>query len=119
MGDTSIASAGPGDLIVNIFVKNNTEFQREGTNLIVDRTISVWDAMLGLNMDLKTLDQKTLNINIPAGTQPDSVLRMAGEGLPDMRNRVRGNLLLRIKIDIPRNLDQHHKQLIQQLKNAL
>lgn len=119
MGDTSNTSAGPGDLIVNIFVKNHTEFQREATNLIVDRTISVWDAMLGVKMDLKTLDQKTLNINIPAGTQPDTVLRMAGEGLPDMRNRVRGHLLLRIKIDIPRNLNQHSQQLIQQLKNAI
>jgi DnaJ-class molecular chaperone len=119
MGDHSISSARPGDLIVNVFVKNDTEFHREGTNLIVERKISAWDAMLGTSLDIQTLDKKTLSINIPAGTQPETVLRMAGEGVPDMRNRVRGNLLLRIKIDIPKNLNQQQKQLIQQLKNGI
>lgn len=119
MGDSAIQGIRAGDLIVNIFLINETEFYRDGTNLILERKISVWDAVLGTALDIKTLDNKTLNINIPAGTQPETVLRITGEGLPDMRTRIKGNLLLRIKVDIPRNLNRTEKSLVEKLKNGI
>lgn len=119
MGDNGIPGIRAGDLIVNIVVKNTTEFIRDNSNLILDRTISAWDAMLGTNLYISTLDKKDLNITIPPGTQPETVLRITGEGLPNMRNRVRGNLLLRIKIEIPKNLNQQHRQIIENIKNGL
>jgi curved DNA-binding protein len=118
MGDNSINNARSGDLIVNILIKNNTEFSRDGTNLVLERKISVWDAILGTSIEIKTLDHKTLNITIPAGTQPETMLRITGEGLPHMRNRVRGNLFLKIKIEIPRNINQQNRQLVEKLKNG-
>ena len=109
MGDNTISSIRAGDLIVNIFLINSTEFRREGTSLILERKISAWDAILGT----------TLDISIPAGTQPETVLRITGEGLPDMRTRIKGNLLLRVKVDIPRNLNQTEKSLVEKLKNGI
>jgi curved DNA-binding protein len=109
----------PGDLIVNIFLINDTEFHRDGTNLLLERKISVWDAILGTALDIKTLDAKTLNISIPSGTQPETVLGITGEGLPDMRTRIKGNLLLKIKVEIPRNLKQTEKSLVEKLKNGI
>ncbi len=119
MGETGISNIRPGDLIVNIVLRNDTEFSREGSNLILDKKISAWEAMLGTSLDIRTLDDKVLNISIPAGTQPDTVLRITGEGLPHMRTRVRGNLLLRIKVEIPRNIDQRQRGLIEKLKNGI
>lgn len=119
MGDNTIQGIRAGDLIVNIFLNNNTEFLRDGTNLILERIISVWDAILGTAIDIQTLDNKTLNISIPAGTQPETVLRITGEGLPNMRTKIRGNLMLRIKVNIPQNLQQIEKSLIEKLKNGI
>lgn len=119
MGDNSIPSIRAGDLIVNVSIRNNTKFIREGSNLILEKTISAWDAILGTSIDIPTLDKKTLNITIPAGTQPDTMLRITGEGVPNMRTRVRGNLLLRIKIEIPKNLNQQNQQIIEKLRNGI
>jgi molecular chaperone DnaJ len=57
-----------------------------------------------------------LSINIPAGTQPETVLRIPGEGLPHMRTRQRGNMMLKLKVTIPKNLTQSQIDIINQLK---
>lgn len=119
MGDNSISGIRAGDLIVNVSIRNTTKFVREGSNLILEKTISAWDAILGTNIDIPTLDDKILNITIPAGTQPETLLRITGEGLPHMRTRIRGNLLLRIKIEIPKNLSQTNRQLVEKIKNGI
>ena len=104
MGDDSISSIKPGDLIVNVFVREHLIYKREGTSLIYETEINVWDAILGTNVEIKTLDNKTLSISIPKGTQPETVLSCKGEGLPNMRTKQRGNLLIKIKVTVPRNL---------------
>jgi curved DNA-binding protein len=105
MGDNAVADVRPGDLIVNIRIAPHPIFHREGTNLVIEKRISVWDAILGGSVGIETLDRKTLSITIPAGTQPETVLSCKNEGLPGLRNRVRGNLLIKIKVEIPRNLN--------------
>ena len=116
MGDNSIPSARAGDLLVNVFIKPHSVFRREGDSLIVEKTISVWDAMLGTSLEIVTLDKKTLNITIPAGTQPDTVMSCRSEGIPNIRSKVRGNLLIKIKVNIPKNLNAHQVNTINQLK---
>lgn len=117
MGDNSIPSLRPGDLLVNVLVRNHQIFKREGTSLIVEKEISVWDAILGTSFSINTLDNKTLSINIPAGTQPETILSCKGEGLPHMRIRQRGNLLIKVKIKIPKNLSRNHLDAIERIKN--
>jgi curved DNA-binding protein len=119
MGDNSIADIRAGDLIVNVLIRNHATFKREGTSLIAEKQVSVWDALLGTSINLQTLDQKTLNINVPAGTQPDTVMSCRGEGLPHMRTRQRGNLLIKIKVVVPKDLTISQKQLIEQIKNGI
>lgn len=117
MGDNSITTLPPGDLIVNIRVRPHRNFRREGDNLVVDRTISVWDAILGCKIEIETLDNKKLEITVPAGSQPDTVLSCRNEGLPNMRNKQRGQLLVRIKVQIPKNLNSQQLDAVQQLKH--
>jgi DnaJ-class molecular chaperone len=92
-------------------------FRREGDSLIHEKEISVWDAMIGAAMNLETLDGRSISINIPPGTQPDTVLSCRGEGLPNIRSKVRGNLLIKIKIAIPKNLSNEQIDTISQIKN--
>lgn len=117
MGDNSIPRLQPGDLIVNIRIINNTEFRREGDSLILEKNVSVWDAILGTKIKIVTLDKKNLEINIPQGTQPDTILSCKNEGLPNMRNRQRGNLLIKVKVIVPRNLNETQIKKIETLKN--
>ena len=117
MGDNSIPSLRPGDLIVNVIVRPHPTFKREGTSLILEKEVAVYDAILGSFLEIKTLDDKTLSINIPPGTQPETVFSCKGEGLPHMRTRQRGNLLIKIKVKIPKNLSAKQIELIQEFKN--
>lgn len=116
MGDQSIAGIRPGDLIVNIYLQSDPRFRREGNNLVHEIRISVWDAILGTTVNVSTIDGKVLNINIPAGTQPETILSCKGEGLPQVKTRQRGNLLLKIKVDIPKDLTASQKELIKKIK---
>ena len=117
MGDNSIPNLRPGDLIVNVIVRPHAVFQREGTSLILEKEVSVCDAILGSFLEIKTLDNKTLSINIPPGTQSETIFSCKGEGLPHMRSRHRGNLLIKIKVKIPKNLNAQQLELIKEFKN--
>ena len=116
MGDHSIPDLRPGDLLVNIFVRPHKTFKREGDSIIFEKRISVWDAILGTKINIETLDRKTLDINIPPGTQPDTVLSCRGEGLPNVRTRQRGNLMVKIKVSIPKNLTDQEKEQFEKIR---
>ena len=116
MGEHTLKDVPPGDLIVNIVVKQHSVFQRQGDMLMIKKFISPWDAILGSEITIETIDKKTLTIGIPAGTQPDTMLSCRGEGLPNMRTKVRGNLLIKIQIEIPKNLDSEQKDAVEQTK---
>jgi molecular chaperone DnaJ len=79
--------------------------------------MSAWDVMLGTSLDIKTVDNKIININIPAGTQPETMFGCRGEGLPNVRTRKRGTLLVKIKIEIPKTLSTAQQDLIKKIKN--
>lgn len=104
LGDDSIPGVPPGDLIVNVAVRPHRVFRREGDSLVIEKQISVWDAILGTKIDIHTLDGKVLNLTIPSGIQPETVLSCNGEGLPCMQTKRRGNLLIKMKIKIPKDL---------------
>lgn len=117
LGDSSIPGVLPGDLIVNVNVKLHALYRREGNHIILEKTISVWDAMLGAKSKVATLDGKNLEISIPPGTQSETVLSCKGEGLPNMRTKVRGNLLIKLVVAIPKNLPADKIDIIKGLRD--
>jgi curved DNA-binding protein len=119
MGDHSLKESPAGDLIVNVRIKPHKRFKREGDNILYDCRLSVWDAILGTNISLETLDKKIINIAVPPGTQPETVLSCKGEGLPNVKSKMRGNLLIKISLDIPRNLTESQKLMVKNLKDGL
>lgn len=115
MGDNSISGIPAGDLIVHVIVRNHNIFTRNGMSLMIEKTITVWEALLGTSIEITTLENKLLNITVPAGTQPDTLLSCSGEGLPHSSNKnIRGNLLIKIKVKIPK-LTESQTNLIMQL----
>lgn len=119
MGDHSIPDLRPGDLIVNIHIRPHRTFSREGDSLIHERRISVWDAILGSNIEIETLDKKNLSITIPPGTQPETIFSCRGEGLPNIRSKRRGNLLIKIKVDVPKDLTEDQLARIKNIKDGI
>lgn len=119
MGDNRISKAPPGDLIVNIRVLPHRVWRREGDHLVYEKVITVWEAMLGSSLDITTIDGKQLSITIPPGTQPDTTLSCRGEGLPNARTQQRGNLLIKIKVEVPRSLNPEQRLKISNLQNDL
>jgi curved DNA-binding protein len=117
MGDDSNPHLNKGDIYITIHVARHSMYEREGDDLITEITVSAWDAMLGTDTTIKTLDNRQLQVGIPAGTQPGSTLRLAGYGMPNIQDgRFRGNILLNINVNIPTNLTEEQKNLIKQLK---
>jgi DnaJ-class molecular chaperone len=119
MGDDTFRELPAGDLIVTIYVKRHPKFVREGDNLIYEHTISAWDAILGSSINLNTLEGKNINIGVPTGTQPGTVLSCKGEGIPNIRSRIKGSLLIKVNVEIPRNLTPTQLNAVRDIKNGI
>lgn len=118
MGEQNIPNVPPGDLNVQIRIRNHNRFQRYGDNILCEVKVDVWDLMLGSKAKVITLDNRSIEINIPSGTQPDTLLSCKGEGLPNINTKIRGNLQIRIKADIPRYNEQQ-KNILRNTKNGI
>lgn len=102
MGDDSITSAPRGDILLNVQVEDHPNFHRSGDDLIKEVEINCIDAMLGKKLDVVSIDNRNLQMDIPAGTQNDAVFNLSGFGMPNFNSPDRrGRLLLKIKINVP------------------
>lgn len=103
-----------GDLYINIRVRPNPDFRRVGDDIRSDYHISIAQASLGDKIEIKTVDGH-VNLKIPAGTQSHSEFKLTGKGVPHLRSRGRGDHLVKIIIDIPKNLSKKQRKLIEEL----
>lgn len=116
MGDDTFPNLPRGDIHLTINIQPHHIYQRQGDDLVRTLSISCFDAILGKTIKFDTLDNKTLEINIASGTQHGQMLAVQGHGMPHMADqRMRGRLLLEIKIVIPIDLTETQKDLIRQI----
>jgi len=107
--------APPGDLFVVIRAAEDSRFERRGSDLYRTETIDVVDAVLGAKIDVPLLDgQQT--VDVPAGAQPDAVLRLDGKGLPPFGGGTRGDLYVRLRVHVPEQLSDRQRRLFERLK---
>ena len=92
-------------------------FERHERDLYRVETVDVVDAVLGTSVDVPTLDG-IVSIKIPKGTQPDSLLRLRGKGLPRFGGDGRGDLYVRVWVHIPDRLSERPRILFEQLRTA-
>ena len=106
---------GGGDLYLKINVENDPDFERKGDDLYTQTSIDVFTAMLGGKAKVKTL-KGNLSLTIPEGTQPEQVIRLSGRGMPKLRDpKNKGDLYLRVKVKIPKNLSKEQKKLLKEV----
>ena len=118
MGEQNNPNLPPGDLIITVRVRKHSIFDRYGDNIVCEIPINVLELITGTKTTIQTLDKKSIEINIPKGTQPDTVLSCRGEGLPNMRTKQRGHLQIRIKGKIP-SLDKEQLNKIKEIKDGI
>ncbi|GBD06626.1 Curved DNA-binding protein [bacterium HR21] len=106
----------PGDLYLTVRILPHSRFERKGNDLYTTLTVDLYTAILGGTATLRTLDGKTLQIRIPPESQPGTLLRLRGQGMPDYTNpNQRGDLYVRLEVEFPRNLTPQERELFQQL----
>ncbi|MEK9185080.1 MAG: molecular chaperone DnaJ [Patescibacteria group bacterium] len=103
-----------GDLYIKIHIKRHSVFHKEGHNLIMDMRIKLSSALLGEEISVKTLDGD-IKVKIPEGVSHGEILRVKGRGVPIDKNR-RGDLMIKITIDLPHRLSKSAIKLIEELK---
>lgn len=112
------ASGGQsGDLYVVCEVEESKQFQRDGSNLIVDVPVSFPDAALGGEVRVPTPDGSKISLKVPAGSQDGKLLRIRGRGVPQVGKNERGDLLARLKIQVPETLSAEQRRLLEELRS--
>lgn len=109
----AIAQGVNGDLYIKVHVHNNTDFYKEGADLLTELPVKVTDAILGATYTLDTLDG-TIELKIPKGASDGDVLRVRGKGVPIEGKR--GDLLVEIEITIPTKLSKKAQKLLEDLR---
>src|SRR5579862_1697795 len=116
---TGRGPAGPrggpaGDLYVHLAVREDPRFTRRGDDLDTELHVSVAQAALGATPELETLDGTEV-VTVPAGTQSGHVVRLRGKGVPHVRGRGRGDLLVHVMVDTPTDLTKAQEELLRRL----
>ena len=110
---------GPrGDLFVQIKVLDHPVFRREGDDLIMNREVRFTEAMSGTEIDVPTIDQKTLRLKIPPGCQVNARFRLKGYGMPIMGGSGRGDAYVQVTVAVPQKLNKKQKALLKEMEEA-
>ncbi len=117
-GEAGEKGAPSGDLFVEITVKKHNVFTREGNDLYCEMPLSFATAALGGEIEVPTLTAKG-NLKIPAGTQTGKVFKISGKGVTSVRNKRVGNLLVKVILETPVNLNSKQKELFSELRESL
>jgi len=104
----------PGDLYVTVRVAADPELARDGDNLVHVARVSIAQAALGAVVEVPTLEEPT-EVTVAPGTQPGDVLKLKGQGVPSLRGRGRGDLLVEVAVEVPRELSDEEATLLHQL----
>ncbi|WKZ41022.1 MAG: J domain-containing protein [Anaerolineales bacterium] len=111
-----VAGAGPEglDLYLVIKVEDDDRFERDGSNLTTTSNVDIFTAILGGEAEVETPLGK-VKLNIPAGTQPDQVFRLAGRGMPNLKDpKTKGDLYVKLKVQVPKYLSSKQRELIEE-----
>ncbi len=113
----AVGGGGRGDLYVNVRVKAHKKFTREADIILSEEHVSMVDAALGTEIDVKTVDG-TVRMKVPAGTQSGTDFKLSGHGVPHLRTDARGPHIVTVVVDTPTKLTKQQKELLQKFSGA-
>jgi molecular chaperone DnaJ len=112
-GEPGLRGGANGDLYVTVSVRPHKLFRRDGNNLLLDFPISFTQAALGGELDIPTL-HGSVKYRIPEGTQTDTEFRIKGQGVPFLRGAGKGDLLVKVRVEVPKRLTEKQRDLLRQ-----
>jgi len=113
-GEAGRHGGPPGDLYVVLKVRPHAFFERRGNDLFIKIPISITQAALGTELKVPTLRGRQ-KVKVPGGTQPGSVFRLRGHGMPFLNSRSHGDLYVYVEVSVPSRLSREQKQLLESL----
>ncbi len=111
-GEAGAKGGRPGDLYVDIYVRQDDMFERHGNDLVCGVPISFAQAALGAEIEVPTLNGK-VRMKVPAGTQSGKIFRIRAKGMPDLHGYGRGDELVKVAIETPTGLNARQKKLLE------
>ncbi len=111
----AIKGGASGDLYIKVHVKPHPVFRKDGVNLVMNMPMKLTDALVGTTVTIATIDDKKLEVKIPAMTAPEETIRLRGKGV-QMEGHT-GDLLIKLSITMPKKLSSKTKKLIEELKS--
>ena len=113
------ANGGPaGDLLVSVIVRPHSRFERDGNSVLLEQPITYSQAALGAEIEVPTLDGN-VKMTVPEGTQPGTVFRLRGKGIPYLRGNGRGDQFVTVTLSVPKNLTGSQKELLRQFAASM
>lgn len=110
----AVKGGTPGDLYIKTHIKKHKTFRKEGNDLVMNLDVKLSDALLGIEYDIHTLDGLSA-LKIPEGINTGDILQIKGKGVP-IQGRGRGDILLHVKVALPKKLSKSARDLIQKLR---
>jgi len=115
-GEASLYGGIPGDLYLGLHVLPHKIFRRQGDDVVMQLPLRLSQAISGDTVEVATLDG-AIHLKIPEGTQPGDILKVRGKGAYYSSGYGRGDLLIEIKVEIPRKVSKKIKEFIQELQS--
>ena len=113
-GEAGFGGGEAGDLYVVTRVQPSTLYERRGDDLIVDVPVTFSEAALGATVEVPTPDGP-VSVKVKPGTQEGTLLRVKGKGAPKLKGSGRGDLLARLKVEVPKKLNKRERELLEEL----
>lgn len=117
MGNEGRNGGPAGDLIIAVSVKPHAVFERDGSDIYCDVPIDYWEAVLGAEIEIPTLDGKE-KFTIPEGTQTNTTFTLRGKGVTRVNSSYRGNLYITVNVDVPKNPNAKQRELLEELAKS-
>lgn len=114
-GDAGARGGSSGDLYIAVSLKHHPHFERNKRDLVYECTVALWQAALGGEGEVPLIEGGRTRIKIPSGTQHGKVFRLHEKGMPGPGGRPRGDLLVRVKLEVPRDLTPRQRELFAEL----
>ena len=118
-GDVGRDGGGSGNLYVHVEVQDHAFFTREEHDLVYHLGINLAEAALGSEKLVPTLSEDETTLKVPAGTQPGAEFRIRGKGVPRLDNGRRGDLLVKVNLQVPRSVTAQQRKLLEELAASM
>ncbi len=113
-GEPGEYGAAPGDLFIVIHVKEHGFLKREGEHLYCEIPVSFIHAILGNKISIPFIGDEEVEVEIPPGTQPESIIKVPGKGMPKLGSEKRGDLFVKIHVLLPKKLTSKQRELLEE-----